>query len=413
VFGRVTVTTVPPSGAEKARLLRRAQAVARLRHPNLVRLLPLPGGAGLEPVLGSARRLADFTLPAGTFKRFDLEQVLRLLLDVLSGLSALHEVVTDGQAFVHGAVSPHNIYVDEHGTARLVPILNAHVTNVAAAEAVGYAAPEALAGDMLHVQSDLFSVGVMLWEAIAGKRWRGRPVPIELSANLRWAEPLCRIAERATAAEPASRFGSALELSRAIEVAAAQQLSCVDSDAWQEEAPTPVFQPRLHLATLRTSTPPPAVLTIGQTDSPSSVPAMSEPPFVKRGGARVLVPVLALLTVALVSAALLRSPLGARGFAAAFPMAAATPPVAGATPPTAVEAPPVAVAAPPMAVEAPPVATPLPSEASSVAPASTSSANASAAPASQPSSRPSPPQVLAPPARPAQTKPRPDSDYGI
>src|SRR6185436_17069522 len=132
--------------------------------------------------------------------------------------------------------------------------------------------------------------------------------------------PLCRIAERATAAEPASRYGSALELSRAIEAAAAQQLSRVDSDAWQEEAPTPVFQPRIHLATLRTSTPPPAVLTIGETDSPRSVPAMTEPSLVKRGGARVVVPVLALLTVALVSAALLKSPLGTRRFAAAFPM---------------------------------------------------------------------------------------------
>src|SRR5690349_23863705 len=97
-------------------------------------MLPLPGGAGLAPVLGNARRLADFTLPAGTFKRFDLEQVVRLLLDVLSGLGTLHEVVTDGQAFVHGDVSPQNIYVDEHGTARLVPRLNAHSTSGAQPE---------------------------------------------------------------------------------------------------------------------------------------------------------------------------------------------------------------------------------------------------------------------------------------
>src|SRR5882672_12322947 len=101
VFGGVTTTSPPPSGAAKARLLRRAQAVARLRHPNLVRMLPLPGGAGLSPVIGSARRLADFTLPAGTFKRFDLEQVVRLFLDVLSGLAALHEVASDGELFVH------------------------------------------------------------------------------------------------------------------------------------------------------------------------------------------------------------------------------------------------------------------------------------------------------------------------
>src|SRR3954466_5402535 len=110
-------------------------------------MLPLPGGAGLSPVLGNARRLADFTLPAGTFKRFDLEQVVRLLLDVLSGLAAVHEVVTDGQAFVHGQVSPQHIYIDEHGTARLVPLLNGHSMPGAKLEESGYAAPERLAGD--------------------------------------------------------------------------------------------------------------------------------------------------------------------------------------------------------------------------------------------------------------------------
>ena len=280
MFGGVTTTSLPPSGAATARLQRRAQAVARLRHPNLVRLLPLPGGAGLAPVVGDAHRLADFTLPAGTFKRFDLEQVVRLLLDVLSGLAALHEVVTDGQGFVHGHVSPKNIYIDEHGTARLVPLLNAHSLPSARLDHVGYAAPERLAGGAFDARADVFSVGVMLWEALAGKRLFPdtspeavlarslgvTPPAIRLSANLRWATPLCAIAERAIATEPAARFASALDLSNAMAAAAAQQLSKVDTDAWQDEAPTPVFQPRLHLATLRASTPPPAVLTIGPSE---------------------------------------------------------------------------------------------------------------------------------------------------
>jgi serine/threonine-protein kinase len=255
--------------------------VARLRHPNLVRLLPLPGGAGLSPVLGSARRLADFTLPAGTFKRFDLEQVVRLLLDVLSGLAALHEVVTDGRAFVHGQVSPQHIYVDEHGTARLVPLLNG-----AKLEDAGYTAPERLVrSNAVDARADVFSVGVMLWEALAGKRLfpKGlaqrsldvKPPPIQLSADARWALPLCALAERAIALEPAARFASALEFSNALAAAAAQQLSRVDTDAWQDEAPTPVFQPRLHLATLRASTPPPSVITIAPEPAPKPAPAVA------------------------------------------------------------------------------------------------------------------------------------------
>lgn len=288
MFGGVTTLSVPPSGTAAARLQRRAQAVARLRHPNLVRMLPLPGGAGLSPVLGNAHRLSDFTLPRGTFKRFDLAQVVRLLVDVLSGLSALHEVVTDGAAFEHGLISPQNIYIDEHGTARLVPLLPAHFSANAKVERTGYAAPERLLGGPTDARSDVFSVGVMLWEALSGKRLcpdgtvdallanGKRPPPLQLAARLRWAQPLCVIAERAIAFEPAERFASALELSSAISQAAAPQLARVDDDAWQEEAPTPVFQPRLHLAQLRASTPPPAVLTV--VTAPASAPPASEPP---------------------------------------------------------------------------------------------------------------------------------------
>lgn len=287
MFGGVTALSVPPSGSMAARLQRRSQAVARLRHPNLVRILPLPGGAGLSPVLGNAHRLADFTLPRGTFKRFELEQVVRLLIDVLSGLTALHEVESDGVPFVHGLVSPQHIYVDEHGTARLVPLLPAHFSANAKVERTGYVAPERLLGQPLDARSDVFSIGVMLWEALSGTRLcpdgsvealpaaGQRPPAIQLAPRLRWAQPLCAIAERAVAFEPAQRFASAHELSLAIAEAVGAQLSRADGDGWQDEAPTPVFQPRLHLAQLRTSTPPPAVLTVAS--EPAAAPNEKEP----------------------------------------------------------------------------------------------------------------------------------------
>ena len=299
MLGGVTTTSIPPSGAEKARLLRRVQLVARLRHPNLVRMLPLPGGAGLAPVLNDARRLADFTLPAGTFKRFDLEQVVRLLLDVLSGLSALHEVESDGVAFVHGEAAPQNIYVDEHGTARLVPLMSSHLVG-SKPEPTGYVAPERLLGAATDARADVFSVGAMLWEALSGKRLfpdpspngvlarlaSGKPPAIHLAPRLAWARPLCAIAERAICADPNRRFASAVDLSNAIAAATAQQLSKVDTDAWQEEAPTPVFQPGLHLATFRTSTPGPQVISLSQipvgrvAPLPPALPVMEEPTHV-------------------------------------------------------------------------------------------------------------------------------------
>ena len=424
MFGRVTLTSPPPSGADMGRLIRRAQAVARLRHPNLVRMLPLPGGAGLSPVLGNARRLADFTLPAGTFKRFDLEQVVRLLLDVLSGLAALHEVVTDGQAFVHGQVSPQHIYIDEHGTARLVPLLNS--TKV---EDTGYTAPERMTGGVVDARADVFSVGVMLWEALAGKRLYpdgfaerlpgALPPPIRLSPDAGWARPLCALAEQAIALEPARRFTSALELSNAVAAAAAQQLSRVDTDAWQEEAPTPVFQPRLHLATLRTTTPPPSVVTIAPPNTPvafeaapSSVAASNEESFdgapVRGRKGRTALVAVAMVTLGAAGFGLWRSPRMASLTHAASQLVAL--PVAAApavAPAPVVNREPVVDPAP--SVEPPPPADP--------APVASASASASAAPLATPTAPASTPSAT-PKVAPVKPKPKAASrshgdDYGI
>jgi eukaryotic-like serine/threonine-protein kinase len=457
VIGEVTTSSSPPSGAAKARLLRRAQAVARLRHPNLVRMLPLPGGAGLAPVLNNAKRLADFTLPAGTFKRFDLEQVVRLLLDVLSGLAALHEIEVDGSSFVHAEVSPSHIYVDEHGTARLVPLMNAHMMVGAKPEATGYVAPERLLGERFDARADVFSVGVMLWEALSGQRLfpdaslagvvarcAGRLPAIRLAPRLKWAEPLCAIAERAIAVDPEARFRSVLELSHAMEASAAQQLSTVDTDAWQEEAPTPVFQPNLHLAKLRTSTPPPSVLDLEVPKAIAAPPPLpaAAPPAAELEEARstptdVTAPleawqsgrrgrgvVLGLAAVVLGAVALLapRAPgmlqevrasgawPGRASFTAAQLRRVAS---AASVAPTAALAPEVAPAPAPSAraAGAVPISTGAPSSSSAV-PSSSSSSSAvpsvtSAASAATPSKRAGPVPRQKPKAPP------PSSDYGI
>jgi eukaryotic-like serine/threonine-protein kinase len=181
---------------------------------------------------------------------------------------------------VHGQVSPETIYIDEYGTARLVPLL--YTSKV---EVVGYRAPERLAGGAVDARADVFSVGVMLWEALAGRRLFPKgmaaqalaaPPAIQLSPDARWAQPLCAIAERAIALQPAARFASAVEFSNALAAAAAQQLSHVDTAAWQDEAPTPVFHPKLHALPVRSTTPPPSVVTLAP-ESTGAVTATAEP----------------------------------------------------------------------------------------------------------------------------------------
>lgn len=265
--------TVPPS--EQSRLFRRAQRIAQLRHPNLVRMLPMPGGAGLAPILSQGRRLSDFT-PAGTFKRFELRQVVRLLLDVLSGLSVLHEDLEDGVGFVHGDVSPRNIFLDHDGTARLVPVLTRHWQVEAPLPANGYAAPEFLLSAHVDSRADLFSVGVMLGEALTGKPLfpdpaldvviarllGGKLLPILPSAENAWALPLCAIVERAISPYPELRYRSAVELTNALRAAVAPKLAAPEPDAWQADPPTLFLEQRPKSPLGRSLTPLSSVLDL-------------------------------------------------------------------------------------------------------------------------------------------------------
>jgi len=263
--------------------------VAELRHPNLLRMMPMPGGAGFSPAVEGATKLHDFMLPRGTFRRFELERVVRLLLDVLSGLEALHRLrLEDGAAFVHGEVSPQTIYLDEQGAARLVPLLGAHVIPSWRPVATGYVAPERLLGDTLDVRADIFSIGVLLWEALSGKqlfpdasadealaRLLGGNIPLaKVPPESAWAQPLCAIAARAISVSPAARYAGAAELRLAMMEAVGAKLTAFAAD-WPDEAPTPVLQPRLHLPKLRASTPPPSVLSLSPTPASSLTPVAS------------------------------------------------------------------------------------------------------------------------------------------
>jgi len=177
------------------------------------------------------------------FASYGLARALRMLLDVLAGLGALHDTQTEaGQPFVHGELVPALMRVDRRGVARLIPIAPWHVSGPGTAsirERWGHLAPERLLGDVIDQRADVFSAGVLLWEALAGRRLfesdnvetivtrlMGSKVSLpDLPAELRWAAPLKAVALCALAADPEQRFASAAELSSAIEAVAGDQIA--------------------------------------------------------------------------------------------------------------------------------------------------------------------------------------------
>jgi eukaryotic-like serine/threonine-protein kinase len=185
-----------------------------------------------------------YELPAGRgLAGYGLARALRLLLDVLSGLSALHDTQNDnGQPFTHGELVPALVRVDRSGAARLIPLAPWHRTTLGkqpSPERIGHLAPERLLGDVIDQRADVFSAGVLLWEALAGRRlfeadsvdeiitrlMGGRITLPALPPELAWAVPLKDVAVCALSVDPERRFANAADFAEAIEAVAAQHVA--------------------------------------------------------------------------------------------------------------------------------------------------------------------------------------------
>lgn len=162
-----------------------------------------------------------------------------IALEVLRALDAAHSNRNEAgkpSPVLHRDVSPPNILLDVTGIVKLADFGMARAMDrgrITRPDVVkgklSYLAPEMLRGDEPTVQSDLFSLGVVLWEAFAGVRLFDAPTDrqvLEMVKNPR--VPLLSVkrpelpmglttaVHRALERDPARRFGSALEMLEAL-----------------------------------------------------------------------------------------------------------------------------------------------------------------------------------------------------
>jgi hypothetical protein len=237
----------PPPASQEHRTP--VQVVADLRHPHLIVMRRSADGAGFEPELAGGMSLAELSRSDAGWFPLPLRVGLRILLDALSGLAAVHQATQNGKTidFVHGEVAPNNIIVGRDGFGRLVPVLPAHSSEGAPsnAEVTGYIAPERLLGDGFGQPADVFSAGVLLWEAITGKplfrNWPldaivtqliGRKVPYPIPfGDALWGVPLADVAMRALVVDPAERWPHVGALGAQVENIARGHLASSDEIA--------------------------------------------------------------------------------------------------------------------------------------------------------------------------------------
>jgi len=157
---------------------------AHIHHPNVVPTLEVGvSDAGYYLVMEyiEGETLSGLVTAASSRNETVPPRVLaRVLLDILNGLSAAHDLLDDdGQPLqiVHRDVSPQNVIVGIDGTSRITDFGVARAaTRIASTRdgqlkgKLGYMAPEQARGEAIDRRADVFAVGVMLWEVLAGRR---------------------------------------------------------------------------------------------------------------------------------------------------------------------------------------------------------------------------------------------------
>jgi serine/threonine-protein kinase len=225
-----------------AMFLNEARLAARLNHPNVVHtyevgddgrthflVMDYLDGQPLHNVLRRAHRA-----------RMPLEIHVRILADALAGLHYAHTLRDfDGTPLkvVHRDVSPQNVFVTYDGQAKVVDFGIAKAAGAASNTQSGvfkgkvaYVAPEQAGLEQVDARADVFSVGVMLWEAIAATRFAaGESQTAILGRRLAGMEPrirdveprtnpeLAAICDKAMALKPVDRYQTAQELSDALD----------------------------------------------------------------------------------------------------------------------------------------------------------------------------------------------------
>lgn len=229
-------------------LIEEARVAAQIRHANVVDVRDVEMvGESIQLIMdyvegASLGQLMAIAGRAG--KRLPPDMVIRVVLDALAGLSAVHNLAdNDGipLGLVHRDISPQNILVGVDGVSRVTDFgiamaeygSNAPTTQGTLKGKVGYMAPEYIRGIRPDQRVDVFGMGVLLWEALAGKRlFKGANDGDALDRLLHHAAPplsgelpelgtaLDAVLDKALAKAPEKRFQTADSFAKALEEAA-------------------------------------------------------------------------------------------------------------------------------------------------------------------------------------------------
>lgn len=219
------------------RFFERVREGAKLLHPNVAALFDVGEEESIpwvameylhgERIEEAIERLEIADTPASW------EIAARVIADAAEGLHAVHSLRDKDGAplgLLHGDLAPHSLVVTYEGKTKIKGAFEPRVHGVLDPRKVPYAAPEQLFDGVVDSRADVFALGVLLWELLAGKRLFARRTDDETRAMIEAGvvPPLADLVDgapteldalvrRALVRNPSQRIASARELSRELE----------------------------------------------------------------------------------------------------------------------------------------------------------------------------------------------------
>jgi eukaryotic-like serine/threonine-protein kinase len=230
--GRQVALKIPHAAMEADpnlfdRFRREEEIGASLDHPNVMRTFPNPDRSRVYMVMEwvPGRLLRRLLSDGGKLPQ---ERALAIALKVLDALEYIH---THG--VVHRDLKPENIMVDEHDRVKLIDFGIAskegsrRLTYTGFSQALGtpdYISPEQVKGKRGDQRSDIYAIGVILYEMLSGRTPFSGPSPLAVmndrlinhplpprEANPEISPQLQEVLYRALERDPRNRYGSARE----------------------------------------------------------------------------------------------------------------------------------------------------------------------------------------------------------
>jgi len=216
-----------------------ARLSAQLSHSNCVQVFDIGVGDSaffiVMEFVDGANLKAIIEHLKKTGKDFPVEAAVHISLEICKGLSYAHELTDPNGVplhIVHRDMSPPNVLITKYGEVKIVDFGLAKANSQLEKSEPGiikgkfsYLAPEAAMAQEVDARTDIFAVGIILWELLAGQRLflgdtdfqtvkkvQAAVVPSISQINKRVAPELERIIARALARDPAQRYSTARDL---------------------------------------------------------------------------------------------------------------------------------------------------------------------------------------------------------